>query len=216
MSMRAQGRKRTVWAASLLVLCFCVSSLLLSVEGVSARGRQAAVVMQQHEKVDDFQDDEDMIGGMFLSSMTLPKALFQRCFKSANHNITAAVYKFGDKDVYETLLGAIQSSPGLRVRIVANDETISKKHRGWLKELEKAGDDVEVKLWQKHGEYFNKLHAKFTVCDSFTVSGSPNWSDSSNEGDNMEIVEVSTDQETAFRMNSLFEVLWTDKHANHL
>jgi phosphatidylserine/phosphatidylglycerophosphate/cardiolipin synthase-like enzyme len=212
--MRAAGRK-ALWVAgvALSVLCFCM--LLPRVEGASAMSRHVAAARLQDEGKGE-QQENTMVGGMFLSSMTLPKQLFQRCFESAEHSITAAVYKFGDKDLYESLLGAIKRSPGLKVRIVANDKTISKKHRGWLEKLEEEGSDVEVRLWKKHGDHFNKLHAKFTVCDTITVSGSPNWSDSSNEGDNMEIVEVSTDQETAQKMENLFEMLWSDKHANRL
>lgn len=213
------GRK-TLWVAGVAlwcVLCFCMLSS--RVEGASAMSRHVAAARVQDEGGKgggQEQKHTQMVGGMFLSSMTLPKALFQRCFESAEHSITAAIYKFGDKDLYESLLGAIERSPGLKVRIVANEKTISKKHRGWLAKLEEEGSDVEVRLWKKHGDHFNKLHAKFTVCDNITVSGSPNWSGSSNEGDNMEIVEVSTDRETAQKMENLFGMLWTDKHANRL
>ncbi len=137
----------------------------------------------------------------------------------AKSNITAAVYKFTSEDVYHALKQTIRIRPELTVRLLMNYDT-THDQKDWLEDLRKLGSDVEVKYWRKVSKddsgkedtKYDKLHAKLTVCDSFVVLGSANWSDSSCD-DNMEISFQTVDGSSARYLDSKFQTLWADAHA---
>ena len=212
--------KAFIFVAVLLATFLSLSCLATSESASRALLKKHAKEVISDVGLADSKDFEDSLElypaptGMFLSNTVSPKVFFERCFLGAKENITAAVYKFSDEDVYEALRASIKKTQSLRVRIVINDDTLSHDHKKWLKKLKDEGDNVEIRFWKKHGDTFNKLHAKFTLCDNFAVVGSPNWSKSSNEGENLEIVQISRDKGTADRLRLLFDSVWNDKHAH--
>ena len=95
-------------------------------------------------------DDNDF--RIHLSSEVSPELMLETCFIQARHNISAAIYKFSDEHVYETLKQSIHLRQDLKVRLVVNKDTIGTDQDGWLKSLISTGKDVEIKYWEKNGE----------------------------------------------------------------
>ena len=160
-------------------------------------------------------DDNDF--GFHLSSEVSPELMLETCFIQARHNISAAIYKFSDEHVYETLRESIHLRKDLKVRLVVNKDTTSKDQDEWLRSLMSAGNDVEIKYWEKNGEEkFQKLHAKFTLCDDLAVMGSANWSENSCDGNNMELLVVHRMPAVGAQMRGAFETLWASNHATSI
>lgn len=161
------------------------------------------------------QGDDDSTFRYALSSDLSPKWLLQECFTSAKRNISAAIYKFGDEDLYKTLLQTMRARPQLALRLVVNEETMDSKSKDWLRELQKTGNDVQVMYWHRDGDdTYEKLHAKFTICDSMSILGSANWSENSCEGNNMEFTFSSQSPEIAQEMYGVMDRLWSNHHAS--
>ena len=204
--MKARHRLSALWLATLCILLTggdVVSGFRLAKHGPDQSLVLSAEGLESREEAMSFS----------LSDEISPKFLFEQCFLQARNNVTASIYKFSDEKLYRTLAETLRRSPGLRVRLLVNYDTVSKDEKDWLKDLLDIGEDIEVKYWKESGDEFNKLHAKFTVCDDYVIMGSANWSESSCEC-NMEINFSARNFFLATQLWTSFERLWKDKHAN--
>ncbi|UPR04220.1 hypothetical protein HOP50_15g75540 [Chloropicon primus] len=160
-------------------------------------------------------DGDDGLG-YWLSTEVSPKWLLAKCFSVAKTNITASVYKFSDKSIYEALQSAVDMNPELGVTLIVNDETLDHDGKEWLEHLNKS-DRADIKLWKDIKDSgFDKLHAKFVICDDFVVLGSANWSENSCSGSNMEISVAGTSAFAARELEAAFQKLWANEHASSL
>ena len=149
-----------------------------------------------------------------LTRSRLASRVYKSCIADSSRSISASVYKFSEKHVFEALKAKVQEAPGIRVRLLMNDGTLDDENAQWLQELQKMGSkSVEVRLWKEvKDENFQKLHSKITLCDGTAVVGSANWSKSSCQ-ENMELVVILRDAASVGTLEKLFQTLWEDVHA---